>query len=119
MSPDVPRGQRLSIFIKELGIVCAWIMIFWPRKGDEIPTLSCYWVVPLRSIYAGVQYMQTRFTQNDVNQPRDESYSKCNTTYPAALFNSKVNELKRYVLKMQTANQFFLNFSTNVLLLVY
>ena len=33
-----------------------------------------------------------------------------------ALFNSKVNELKRLVPKMQTSNQFF-NFSTSVLLL--
>jgi len=84
MSPDVPRVQRLSIFIKELGIVSAWIMLFGPRKGDEIPTLSCYWVVPLWSICTSVQYMQTRFTQSDVNQPRGESYSKCNANVPCS-----------------------------------
>ena len=39
-------------------------------------------------------------------------------TYLApALFNSKVNELKRHVPKMQTSNQ-FLTFATNFLLLI-
>jgi len=33
------------------------------------------------------------------------------------LFNSKVKELKRHVLRMQTSNQFF-KFSTSFLLLV-
>ena len=39
-------------------------------------------------------------------------------TYLApALFNSKENELKRHVPKMQTSNQFFI-LSTNVLLFI-
>ena len=76
-------------------------------------------MVPLRSICASVQYMETRFTQSDVNQPRDSPILDAMRTYLApALFNSKVNELKRRVPKMQTSNQ-FLNFSTNVLLLDY
>jgi len=44
---------------------------------------------------------------------------KAMRTYLApALFNSKVNELKRHVPKMQMSNQ-FLNFSTSILLLIY
>ena len=67
--------------------------------------------------------MQTRLTQSDVNQPRGESILNAMRTYlTPALFNSKVNELKRHVPKMQTSNQlfnFFNKYFTVDLLAVY
>jgi len=46
------------------------------------PPYLVYWEVPLKSICASVQYMQTKFTQSNVNQLRDESYSICYVNVP-------------------------------------
>ena len=65
-------------------------MIFGLRKGDEIPTLSYLWVMPLNLNCASVQEIDKNHSKQKINQEMNPILHAMRTYLAPALFNSKI-----------------------------